>query len=476
MSDYNDENSEHYDGDYNGKPIEYEDGLHDLFKQKADLTEADKKLLAENQLPTDLANAKAKLDEIAEIPLNLAKRGAGLWNLWVKLNKWRWLVVNDIGVNAEVRFIKVEDNRDNQFIKFFDGLDRDNQDIYEIDYQDFSNFVFPFVNFSCAKFRGNVNFRYAFFQGDANFTHVIFLGNVYFEGVGFGSEAKISDVVFEGNVSFVRACFAKISFHMSCFKGLTDFSYALFGDDANLGDAIFYMDAIFVEAQFDQAANFERVIFLNNALFNMIVSKSYLSFTKSIFFHCMRLSDVSVLKGFTFKGANFLDGLELTNSKVEEYIDLNKAFFGKKDNFKLCGYQQHDEDIQKKYNQIPSIGYNSLHVPDFKGTEFKLAPNLSYTNIPLPPQPMIPREKGDGEVQSGWRHLVRFLGIDQRYIRIKDANAASKFRRLQELAAQGHNHHAEAKFFRAELLTKRGHETSGWREVFLINLFEKICE
>ncbi len=58
----------------------------------------------------------------------------------------------------------------------------------------------------------------------------------------------------------------------------------------------------------------------------------------------------------------------------------------------------------------------------------------------------------------------------------KDKFASAKLRRLQEMAAQGHHHLAEKRFFRAELLARRGHEAKTWRENVMINMFEWFSE
>lgn len=62
--------------------------------------------------------------------------------------------------------------------------------------------------------------------------------------------------------------------------------------------------------------------------------------------------------------------------------------------------------------------------------------------------------------------------LESRPIEIKDEDASSKLRRLGDLANQGHHHLAEKRFFRAELLTRRGWETRNPREVLMINAFE----
>ncbi len=170
MSGQNNEHDENYDGEYNGKPIVYAEGLHDLFKQKADLTGEDKELLAEHDLPLDLDVAKAALDEISVVPLNLAKMGGRIWNLWVKLNKWRWLIPEESGPDTKVRFVNVHDN-DYEALKidFSIGQVQSDEGHYEIEGANFQRFVFPLVTFEMARFGGWASFDGARFGGLAGF-------------------------------------------------------------------------------------------------------------------------------------------------------------------------------------------------------------------------------------------------------------------------------------------------------------------
>ncbi len=191
------------------------------------------------------------------------------------------------------------------------------------------------------------------------------------------------------------------------------------------------------------------------------------------------MNDTHFKRNVDLSKVYFLRAIDLENAKIEGYADFDYAWFGKTDQTPLPdGYEGNakvkkwDDDLRRAYDSIPVVNAESLNVPNFKGTEFKLPPNLGYTNIPLPPLPNIPKPAKDGEIQNGWQHFKRFIGIDQNYSKIKDKDAASKFRRLQELAALGHNHHAEAKFFRAELLARRGHEVTSKLRITAINCYE----
>lgn len=517
MPDYSDENSEHYDGDYNGKPIVYEEGLHDLFKQKADLTEADRKLLADSELPADLAGAKVALDEIAKIPLNLAQMGAGIWNLWVKLNKWRWLQVEH--KYDRKAHIRIKDPKDEDYqavvIKFHRGLVKHADGKVLIIHGNFREYIFPIVNFHQVRFTIGTDFTDAVFQGYTSFQGVdfekstilgsVFCSDVIFLGVSFQNKTYFSELVFHKKAEFKNVKFShQIQFFEVSAYGDTVFDDVTFARNVEFRDVVFYgktvFDAVklkginpyllvfngptkFKETEFLTSVKFDEVVFTSEVDFSQSTFESSASFKQTVFLDSVIFNDTKFKQHVEFNSTYFLGKVDFKNARLNGYVDFDHAWFGKTVDTPKPNVYDSDSYIsdwgnifQKVYKDIPVIDSESMSIPDFKGTEFKLSPNLGYTNIPLPPQPLTPREKGDGKVQSAWRHLRRFIGIDQRYIRIKDANAASKFRRLQELAAQGHNHHAEAKFFRAELLAKRGHETSGRREVFLINLFEAVCE
>lgn len=518
MPDYSNENSEHYDGDYNGKPIVYEEGLHDLFRQKADLTEADRKLLADSELPTDLVGAKAALDEIAKTPLNLAQMGAGLWNLWVKLNKWRWLEVDDSGNKTQVKLIALSnDNYNHLVVNFADGQDTDVYGQFDIHIDDFQNFIFPYVSFrkaifmawvwfsntifqgytwfmsatfkraaefSNAVFAGDVRFSEAVFEGVARFEDTIFKGDAWFSSVMFTKAVWFEDAVFKGSAWFADAEFEEdVWFSGAMFKGVAMFMGVTFKGDVGFPGSTFKGNATFMGVTFENGAQFSNVTFEEHVSFSGVTFDKTSLFNQAVFFGDVVLAGIWVRRNIDFNKAFFLRSIDLENAKIDGYADFDHTWFGKmvdasKPNLYTRNYlrKSWDQELKSVYDIVPVLDSESINIPNFKGTEFKLPPNLGYTNIPLPPKPLIPREKGDGEVQSAWRHLRRFLGIDQRYIRIKDANAASKFRRLQELAALGHNHHAEARFFRAELLARRGHEVVNPLRITAINCYELFSE
>ncbi len=88
--------------------------------------------------------------------------------------------------------------------------------------------------------------------------------------------------------------------------------------------------------------------------------------------------------------------------------------------------------------------------------------NLGFTQVEVPVAPY----------NEEWRIFHNWKVIFAKESWTSDENAASKLRRLQELAAAGHHHLAEKRFFRAELLCRRGHEATTWSEITMINLFE----
>ena len=118
---------------------------------------------------------------------------------------------------------------------------------------------------------------------------------------------------------------------------------------------------------------------------------------------------------------------------------------------------------------IATITDKSRVIPDFRGAVFELAPNLGYTCVVD-----VPLHKEDTK-DSIWARLIqkdKFLLSSRTY----DEHAAAKLRRLQELAQDGHHHLAEKRFFRAELLARRGNESKRFFERSIIQAFDTLSK
>jgi uncharacterized protein YjbI with pentapeptide repeats len=529
MSEHEDNNrDEHYDGEYNGKPIVYAENVPSLLRQKPHLTEEDRELLKKYDLPSELEHIKTTLNQMTH--LSRARYGPNVWNLWVRLFKKRWLVYEEKETQVAVDF----PNRLNflgeapEIIDFSVGTDL-NDSRYLIDLYSFANFLFPCavvfdnaqfdvgVYFDHAFFCGEVSFRKVTFSAEASFWKADFLDEVDFRHAKFIGETDFKLTIFKDNVDFSASNFGNVcSFNVAKFEGQAKFRLCRFHGQLTFHDSVFEVHASFVgckliggvsfvrvqfkthahftNAIIDQPADFSDVKFHGSMMCAALVAENMISFTDVCFYGETKFHSSKFKCGLIFSGATFhssvsfgnvlslgsmvfvsvkflahasFNGSVLINSvsfndtdfssfvdfrgiqllsrsrfrgaRFNAYTDFDGAFFGKVTGMPAPhGYTTWTDEEKVAYDTAADDAAVDI-VPDFLGAVFLLAPNLSYMHI----------------AQRSMHNGI-----------------ASKFRRLQELAAQGHNHHAEAKFFRAELLSRRGHEVTSKLRITAINCYE----
>jgi hypothetical protein len=170
-----------------------------------------------------------------------------------------------------------------------------------------------------------------------------------------------------------------------------------------------------------------------------------------------------------FSQTQFLHSADFKNAKFKAHADFDHAWFGKtSDTPPPDKKDEWPAELTAQYAQA-SVDASSETVPNFNGAIFEIAPNLGFTHVAPLPAPVAPNR---------WQAIKRFwgFGLKAKDSKITDENAGSKLRRMQELAAAGHHHLAEKRFFRAELLARRGHEAVKWQEIAMINLFELFSQ
>ncbi len=335
------------------------------------------------------------------------------------------------------------------------------------------------AQFDGAQFHGPAYLHEAIFIQQANFSKVRASDLIAFGGAQFCGDAWFEKAEFGGGVAFDLMHFkSSAHFEAATFRGSNLFSVASFAGAAHfenitLAEGVFRINNV----EFAKSTSFEGAVFdgkfiCSNSAFTgettFAESKFKQSFqcSKSVFFARASWGDVSFAGTANFQGCYFLSSSFFAGASFENYVNFDFAHFGKDKNTKLPKqYKRWGKSLQQKYDQS-DVRSRSMTISGFKGAKFQIVPEFGLTEVAVPPPPK-------------WRlgsQILRWVGL-RRYPRvIGDKHAASKLRRLGEYAAARHHHLAEKRFFRAELLCRRGWETDGWREVAMINAFEAFSK
>ncbi len=445
-----------------GKEIRFADNVPELLRKA--FADGDKVLRSE-------AIAAQKADTLCH--LDRAEKGADYWNNWVAYFAQRWCVTTETDslLNVELLDEKIENY--NEFVlDFSQGQELDENGKYEIKDISFSNFVFPIqTKFNGTTFSGDADFEGATFSGRADFERATFSERADFKSAIFSEEANFEGTIFSGMTYFGRTILnGGIDFKGVTFSGGANFGGAAFNRWANLGGVTFsgrgdFKGVIFSEwtnfgsAIFSGRTNFENATFSEEAYFGGASFSEDLLSQRAVFFAEACWDNIVFHKTVNFSESYFLEESSFENSSFEAFANFDHVHFGiEKNTEKPDGFDKWGEGLQGKYNNS-IVSRETQTTPNFRGAVFNLSPNLGYTHVAAP---------------RLTRNLIGMIGavINIHDYKIIDVDAGSKLRRLQELAAQGHHHLAEKRFFRAELLARRGHEAKTRREIAMINSFE----
>ena len=435
------------------------------------------------------------------------KEGSEAWNLWACYYRERYLKALE-GVNELYKTgkqLKSWNERANSalIINFQDGLKINEDEEYLLENLKCNNFFFPFkvkfdqlkvlgranfmhstfsdvADFRLVIFSDNVNFSNAVFSGRVNFNSATFSGRTHFNSTTFSDRALFGETTFLDWAQFKDAIFSDYAYFSSTtVSGFVDFRSVVFCGKAHFPSATFCNRCDFSEVKFSDNAIFQSTKFSGRTDFNSTTfdgtadflsttfsgKTSFLStsfsnhtdYTYAIFSDTAEFSSTSFLgevlfKSATFKassritGCTFSNNLNFTDVTVNRAFDFSESTFQGVNDFtgtkfegaaifNVCNFKLNDNvsDAAHKSNST---------APNFTATIFEIPPNLSYLSLPEPED-------------------------------INEKMAAAKFRRLKELAEDGKNHLAEARFFRYEMLCRRGYEESKLFS-FFITLYDKI--
>ncbi len=402
-----------------GKPVYYASNIPDLLR-------------GEIMLSLDQVRKGEELSRM--LCVDRARQGSEEWNLWVRCSKDRWMIrqVEDDKVLVRPRKPFTDELAFPNKINFMAeiGVNEDELEILGID---FSEFVFPCeIDFSHCRLVGDFDFENAVFMEGLCFKETSCDANLWFANVTFHSFVFCWESDFQGEFVF-NECFV---------KGKLDVVGSRFRQALSVFDCVFFDKVSFRESKFHGVSSFISTTFV------CVVDLS----------HNMFFGPVA------FDGSHFLETTNFEHTTFQAIVSFDNVNFGVASMTpELRGCKWLTQKSKIDYQQLIRISDNQP-IPDFKGTLFKIAPNLGSTVVYNP-------------VFLSWvESLFACDGLGAEHRKIQDSSASSKFRRLGELANSGHHHLAEKRFFREELLARRGHEAKIWREVAMINLFEFFSE
>ena len=455
------ESEPHPGYEIDGKPVYYAKNVPDLLRGNVTLSPM-------RQWYAD------RLDEMPH--MERAARGRLAWNLWVNATVDRWLTQAVHNAKTHVCLLPVDIN----LIDFTEGLEASEEGRFEITVGNFDGFVFPCTtSFKNGAFLGGAWFGGVAFSGDAWFDGVIFSDDAWFSEATFSGEVRftrstflgdtwLEGIIFSDEARFSRATFSGVaSFDRTIFSRESSFGGATFADEVWFSQAIFSGTTWFGGAIFSNAVSFIDVVFSDGVWFDGAKFKSAASYHRAVFLDGARWYDAEFAKTVRWNDVSFWAAATFENSRFNAAVDLDGASFGQTVKPpRPEAYGDWPDTVKQAFDNVPLVTANSRTIPNFKGANFLVAPNLGYTKVAVPEHKYL----------AWYEHFFAEDGLKARPIAVSDKDAASKMRRLQELAKAGHHSYAERQFFRAELLCRRGHETKSWREIQLIWGFEAFSE
>ncbi len=266
---------------------------------------------------------------------------------------------------------------------------------------DFRSYAFQEAHFSEFIFPGNALFDGATFKGPAVFGGVTFKGTAKFEKARFTGIAIFSGATFESAAEFFEATFEAIAL-VGALRTETEETVSVknFVPD---GAARFIGDAHFWKVTFKGLAEFEKVIFKRTARFASSIFESEAMFEKATF-----------EKDAKFGASIFEGGVSFNDTSFRAEAEFHAV----------------------RGNSIFTIAKVEFHeVPNFEQATFVQAPRLDNVKI---------------EAQlSRWDKIKTFFTKG-------DLEKEGRWRALRRLAEQGKDYLSERRFFKEEVIARRG--------------------
>jgi len=195
--------------------------------------------------------------------------------------------------------------------------------------------------------------------------------------------------------------------------------------------------ADFSRYSFDEDTSFEGFRFPGDAYFGEAAFSRRVDFGKAAFSGGANFREAAFSGGAYFGGAAFSGNANFNSAEFESAADFTAI---------------------KAHSIFSMVGTKFRLVPEFAHADFKPeAPRLDTLRI---------------EPRGFWKQTLRLVKGDSK----RNPEGPGRWRVLQKLANDGHDHISEQRFFRGELLAKRGLEEQWWRApfTFLVSLIYQV--
>ncbi|MBT9539896.1 pentapeptide repeat-containing protein [Thiobacillus sp.] len=293
----------------------------------------------------------------------------------------------------------------------------------------------PSLVFISSTISGEVDFTKARFLGQVVASYTDFLDDVYFNHAVISGVALLTDTKFSGNAYFSS----------TEFSSYADFPNSIFMGDAYFTDAAFTLGSNFTSSQFHNRGMFHRSIlsglsFLDEATFN-----GFADFEEAKFLGVTTFRKVSFLKGATFQGAVFSDNVDFSDSKFPDLANFEGAVFTRQARFLDCQFKKQTIFSRSRFALCPRFHEAVLHQDtSFTGARFDSMALTKRVQQMLASLPLV------GRVLQKFQQT--FSAGDTR---VNWGGEARAYRTLKLLMSKHQAQHEASRFFAGEMRCRR---------------------
>lgn len=352
--------------------------------------------------------------------LALYKQGKEVWNEWAREMLSRRDENDPQWAQAATAFfaLHVED-----FAREF----RDHDIAVNSGSANFSGFIFPSRFALAGRLKHGADFDGARFEGWADFTAACFPGQVAFH-----------DAVFMGLANFPCARFESLTiFDGATFKGIVRFNNAVFHENT-VSQNPQIPEVSFRRSRFEGYVDFTKARFCGHTSFDRTVFNNLADFSASVF------EGKTTFFGTIFKGrADFRAVKSTSTFAFDGFDDVPKGDDTSED--QNCG--------TTKFSTVP----------DFQQATFVGAPRLDNVKI-----------ESQRSLNISFATFKTFFKGDSEENQRQRARRQSEegsWRALRRLAVQGHDYASERRFFKEEVIARRGVTDKWWHAPFWLGVF-----
>ena len=288
---------------------------------------------------------------------------------------------------------------------------------------DFLWFIFPGeALFTGVRFSGEVtNFGAADFRGRTAFTGAVFNGHAVITGT-FHDSLVFNDAKFLGRADFPGLCL--VDDKDPLLDRAFVFNNAIFKQDVSFSGATFPSSRVmFRRALFEGQADFMDSSFNGIALFDWAIFKDRAMFYEATFNSSVQFIEAAFEGDASFDGATFHNGASFNAVQVKSRFTMSGTKF--------------------------------REVPDFQQATFVGAPRLDTAKI----EPQHTRNISFAAVKTFFKG---------------DLEKEGRWRTLRRLAEQGKDHVSERRFFKEEVIARRGVTDKWWSAPFWFGVFYQL--